>query len=108
MTVIFGISISLTLIALGIGVSFLVWAHRNQGKGTLVGNIFGYIITIIAGLTLIGTLHSALTDWRAMHHAMMMMHQMQMQQGGMPMQKGMMQHGMPMQQGMGMGKGMHH
>lgn len=51
------------LIALGVGVGFLVWAYRNEGAGIALAKVFGYIITIAATLGLLCTIYYGTTYW---------------------------------------------
>lgn len=51
------------LIALGIGIAFLIWAYRNDGVGITLGKVFGYIITIAAVISLLCTSYYGITYW---------------------------------------------
>lgn len=63
MVFMFDFAVSTGLIALGVGAGFLVWARRNQGAGTLIAHLFGFIITILAILTLYCSIHHGYRYW---------------------------------------------
>jgi hypothetical protein len=64
----FHAAISLGLIALASGTALLVWAMRNQGAGTSVAKVFGYIVVILASLSILCSIYSAVHTWRVYHH----------------------------------------
>lgn len=47
------LAFSAALIALGVGVAFIVWGYRNEGVAVTLACVFGYIITILAGVVLL-------------------------------------------------------
>lgn len=66
----FHISIALTLIALGLGVAFLLWGNTARGGARTLALTFGYIIGIIAAITLICSF-IAYMKYARMYHQMM-------------------------------------
>ncbi len=58
------LTFAMELIALGVGVGFIIWSRRHDGNGTTIANIFGYIITIAAILTLLCTGYSGVRAWK--------------------------------------------
>ena len=49
-----GLTFVMGLIALSAGVALLIWSMRNEGAGIKLAKIFGYIITIISIILLVG------------------------------------------------------
>lgn len=43
------------LLALGMGVAFIVWAKRNEGPGRCLASWTGYLIALLSILTIMGT-----------------------------------------------------
>jgi len=39
---------AIELIALGMGISMLIWSFRNEGAGVTLAKVFGYIIAVAA------------------------------------------------------------
>lgn len=91
------IAFVLGLIALGVGIAFIVWSARNEGAGVAVAKVFGYIITIAAAFALLCTSYYGTLYWAKGYFAsptapMQMMKQKMMGQ----QHRGMMQRMKPM------------
>lgn len=85
--ILFHIAIALTLIALGLGAAFLLWADGARGGVRTFAKIMGYIIGIIAAISLICTFISMLKYAKYTHMMMKRMPgagSMMLQQGGNP------------------------
>lgn len=67
MKFLFDLTFSIELIALGVGVAFLIWGYRNEGYTAGLGKVTGYIITILAALCLIWTAIYGLGYWNKGH-----------------------------------------
>lgn len=102
------------LLALGMGVAFLVWASRNQGAGQFLAMSFGYIITVLAVIGMLCVSYYGISYWAMGYFAHPMSSKMSMGQGAMHSQcmmkdgKGMgsMPKGEQMKSGMGDGQHM--
>ena len=57
------LAFAVELIALGVGVGFLVWAYRHDRAGIALAKVFGYIITIAAVLALSCTTYYGTNYW---------------------------------------------
>ena len=57
------LAFAMELIALGLGVGFLIWAYRTEGVGVAVAKVFGYIITIAAVSVLLCTSFYGVKYW---------------------------------------------
>lgn len=64
------IALAIELIALGIGISLLIWSLRNEGSGIRIGKIFGYIISGLTILLIIFTISAAIFRSFEMMHMM--------------------------------------
>ena len=51
------------LIAIGVGAAFIIWAYRSEGAGLVLAKIVGYVILILAILTLLCTTYYATNYW---------------------------------------------
>ncbi len=98
------LSIAVELIALGVGIAFLVWAYQSSGAGTKLAKVFGYIIAILAVVLMVFTGYCGTMHWMKRgfgyghgpgcgagcmmkHHMMRKMMQPQQQQGPMMQQQ---------------------
>ncbi len=57
------LAFTVELLAFGLGIAFLIWAYRCQGKGAALAKVAGYIITIAAVLALICTTSYGFCYW---------------------------------------------
>lgn len=86
------LAFAIELIALGVGVGFLIWAYRNDGAGVGAAKVFGYIITIAAAFVLLCTSYYGAVYWvkgyfKSPMTPMLMMKQQMMQNNPMMMQR---------------------
>ena len=51
------------LLALGLGTALLIWAYRNKGVGVAFAKAIGYIITVLALLTMLCSLYYGFKYW---------------------------------------------
>ena len=91
------------LIALGVGVVFLVWAYRNDGAGIALARVFGYIITIAAMFVLLCTTYYGPIYWaqgyfKSPMAPMLMMKQKMMRDNSEMMQRMKQMYQQPMMQ----------
>ena len=90
------LAFAMELIALGLGISMLIWAYRNEGAGVALGKVFGYVISILAVLALLCTSYYGTQYWKEGYFKspiapMLMMKQQMMQHKGMMRQQRRMQ-----------------
>jgi hypothetical protein len=57
------LAFAVELIALGFGISILLWAYRNEGIGIAAAKLFGYIITIAAASVILCTSYYGVSYW---------------------------------------------
>jgi hypothetical protein len=81
---VFHIAVALNLIALAVSVGLIVWSMRAKGVGVMFAKIFGYIIGILAIISLLCSFYYGMKIWRVTHHAEQMMRSMPLQR---PMQQ---------------------
>lgn len=83
------IGFALELIAIAIGVSFLIWSLRNEGAGTVLAKVIGIVIVVLAVIDLLCTAYSSVLygDFAYLRYSSMMpyMQQNSMMGGGMGM-----------------------
>jgi hypothetical protein len=72
----FHIAQALSLMALGLGVGFIVWAGRNQGSGAGALKFFGYIIAILSVLNIACNSYTSYKYWQKGYYEMPMMMKM--------------------------------
>lgn len=63
MMILFDLTFTVELIAIGLGIVMLIWGYRNEGTGVAVAKLFGYIITIAAACALLCTSYYGLAYW---------------------------------------------
>lgn len=68
------------LLALGLGIAFLVWGYRSQGAGVGLAKTGGYVITILAILGLLCTSYYGTQYWFAGYFKSPMAHHMMQHQ----------------------------
>lgn len=51
------------LIALGVGVAYIIWSLRNNGAGVKMARVFGYIIAIAAMVGMLCTSYYGISYW---------------------------------------------
>jgi hypothetical protein len=56
-------SFSLQLIALTAGVALFIWSLNSHDKGAVLGRFFGFIIMILALLSVLCTLYMSIKFW---------------------------------------------
>lgn len=56
-------SFSLQLIALTAGIALFIWSLNSDDRGALLGRFFGFIIMILALLSVICTLYMSIKFW---------------------------------------------
>lgn len=81
---------ALELLTLLAAVGLWIWALRNEGRGVMLGKIFGITVFIFSLLSIACTAYYATTYWKqgyfsTMHHGMKgkACHRMMMQKKGM-------------------------
>lgn len=84
------LAFSIELIALGVGVSLLIWAYRNEGVGIAAAKVFGYIIAIAAVSVLLCTTYYGVSYWAAGYFKTPMSPMLMMKQQMMQHDQGMM------------------
>lgn len=57
------LSFAVELIALGLGVAFLIWASRNEGNGIGLARFTGFLITLLALFGLLCTSYYGINYW---------------------------------------------
>lgn len=97
------LAFAIELIALGVGVAFLVWAYRSEGAGIALARVFGYIITISAVFVLLCTTYYGTSYWaqgyfKSPMAPMLMMKQKMMRDNPEMMQRVKQMHQQPMMQ----------
>lgn len=92
MKFLFDLTLSVELIALGVGVAFLIWGYRNEGCTACLGKVTGYIITILAALALIFTSLYGMGYFMKGHFVSPVPKAMMMKKSMMIQDKGMMEH----------------
>lgn len=85
------LAFAVELIAIGVGIGFLIWAYRNEGAAVALAKVFGYVIAILAFCALLCTSYYGLSYWAKGYFKlsmapMLMMNQQMMQQKPMLMQ----------------------
>ena len=81
------LAFTVELLAIGLGVAFIIWSLRSEGAGVVTAKITGYFILILAVATLLCTSYYTLRYWEegyfkgphAMHRQMMKKHRMMKQ-----------------------------
>jgi hypothetical protein len=63
MIFLFTMAYSVALVALSFGIVFLVWGYRHEGPAVMLARVFGYIITILAGLMLLSMSYVGVSNW---------------------------------------------
>lgn len=71
MMFLFHIAFALGLIALAFGVYFVVWAGNEKGTGVGMAKTFGYIILILAIISLLCTIYYNFKLWKAGYYQVM-------------------------------------
>lgn len=71
------IAFAVELIALGFGISMLVWAARNEGSCISVAKAFGYIIAVGAIFGMLCTSYYGFSYWSKGYFTNPSMHMMQ-------------------------------
>lgn len=64
MIFIFYLAFAVELVALGVGLGFLIWAYRKEGKGVGLAKVAGFIITIGIAFILLCTFCTGLKYWK--------------------------------------------
>ncbi len=59
---------ALGLLALTGGAALYIWALRNQGAGTTLGRIVGFIVLIISAISLICSFYLGLMVWKEIYY----------------------------------------
>ena len=57
------LAFAVELIALGLGITFLIWASRNEGKGVTLARFTGFFITLMALFGLLCTSYYGINYW---------------------------------------------
>ena len=57
-------SFSLQLIALAAGVALFIWTLNSDDRGAILGRFFGFIIMLLAFLSIVCSMYSAIKFWR--------------------------------------------
>lgn len=91
MIFIFMFSFTAALIALGLGIIFLVWSFRKEGPGIKLAGFFGYFISILAALALLFTAIYGICYWSQGYFKSPIAPMMMMKKEMRDYRKGMMQ-----------------
>ena len=59
---------ALGLLALTAGAALYIWALRNQGAGTSLGRIVGFIVIVISTLSLICSFYLGTMIWKEIYY----------------------------------------
>lgn len=79
------VSFSLQLIALTLGIALFIWSLNGDKKGAWLGKLFGFLITVIAFISVACSVYTGAVLWSKMPGNMMI----QMKEQMMEMKKGM-------------------
>ena len=61
------LAFAVELLAVGLGVAFLIWGYRNQGVGIALAKVTGYFITILAVIALLCSCAFGFKYWNDGH-----------------------------------------
>ncbi len=73
-------AVMLALIAVALGIGLIVWALRNEGPGTVLAKVFGWLIVVIAILAVLCSTYYSFIYWQS-GYFQTPIHMMKMMQG---------------------------